>query len=39
MTDIVHYKLPFWFFGDFAQVLFVKKAIGGMDTINNGGKG
>jgi ligand-binding SRPBCC domain-containing protein len=24
MTDIVHYKLPFWIFGDIANVLFVK---------------
>ena len=24
MTDIVHYKLPFWFFGDIANSLFVK---------------
>lgn len=24
MTDIVHYKLPFWFLGDIANVLFVK---------------
>ncbi len=25
MTDIVHYKLPFWFLGDIAQGLFVLK--------------
>jgi len=24
MTDIVHYKLPFWFLGDIANALFVK---------------
>jgi ligand-binding SRPBCC domain-containing protein len=24
MTDIVHYKLPFWIFGDIANTLFVK---------------
>jgi ligand-binding SRPBCC domain-containing protein len=27
MTDIIHYKLPFWFLGDVAQVLFVKKQL------------
>ncbi len=27
MTDIVHYKLPFWFFGDIAHALFVKKKV------------
>ncbi|MEP6676395.1 MAG: SRPBCC family protein [Ferruginibacter sp.] len=27
MTDIVHYKIPFWFFGDIAHALFVKKKI------------
>ena len=27
MTDIVHYKLPFWFFGDIAHSLFVKKQL------------
>ena len=27
MTDIVHYKLPFWFLGDIAYVLFVKKQL------------
>jgi ligand-binding SRPBCC domain-containing protein len=27
MTDIVHYKLPFWFFGDIAHSLFVKKKL------------
>ncbi len=27
MTDIVHYKLPLWFFGDFAQGLFVKQQL------------
>lgn len=30
MTDIVHYKLPFWFLGDIAQVLFVKKQLKGI---------
>lgn len=24
ITDIVHYKIPFWFFGDIANSLFVK---------------
>ena len=24
MTDLVHYKIPFWFIGDVANVLFVK---------------
>jgi ligand-binding SRPBCC domain-containing protein len=27
MTDIVHYKLPFWFLGDVAHSLFVKKQL------------
>ncbi len=27
MTDIVHYKLPFWFFGDIANSLFVKNQL------------
>jgi ligand-binding SRPBCC domain-containing protein len=27
MTDIVHYKLPLWFLGDFANTLFVKKQL------------
>jgi ligand-binding SRPBCC domain-containing protein len=27
MTDIVHYKLPFWFFGDIAHALFVKRQL------------
>lgn len=27
MTDIIHYKLPFWFFGDIAYALFVKKQL------------
>lgn len=27
MTDIVHYKLPFWFLGDLANSLFVKKQL------------
>lgn len=27
MTDIVHYKLPFWFLGDIANQLFVKKQL------------
>ncbi len=26
MTDIIHYKLPFWFLGDIANVLFVKNS-------------
>jgi ligand-binding SRPBCC domain-containing protein len=24
MTDIVHYKIPFWFVGDIANTLFVR---------------
>lgn len=27
MTDIIHYKLPFWFLGDIANRLFVKKSL------------
>jgi ligand-binding SRPBCC domain-containing protein len=27
MTDIVHYKIPYWFIGDIANVLFVKKQL------------
>lgn len=27
MTDIVHYKLPFWFLGDIANSLFVKRQL------------
>lgn len=27
MTDIVHYKIPFWFLGDLANSLFVKKQL------------
>ena len=27
MTDIVHYKLPLYFLGDFAHALFVKKQL------------
>jgi ligand-binding SRPBCC domain-containing protein len=27
MTDIVHYKIPFWFLGDIAHALFVKKQV------------
>ncbi|HEY0731099.1 MAG TPA: hypothetical protein VGD33_01670, partial [Chitinophagaceae bacterium] len=27
MTDIVHYKLPFWFIGDLANTLFVRKRL------------
>jgi ligand-binding SRPBCC domain-containing protein len=27
MTDIVHYKMPFWILGDIANTLFVKKQI------------
>ena len=30
MTDIVHYKLPFWFLGDIAHFLFVKKQLQGI---------
>lgn len=27
MTDIVHYKIPFWILGDLAHLLFVKKKL------------
>ena len=27
MTDIIHYKLPLWFLGDFANLLFVKNQL------------
>jgi ligand-binding SRPBCC domain-containing protein len=27
MTDIVHYKLPFWFLGDIAYSLFLKQRL------------
>ena len=27
MTDIVHYKLPFWFLGDLANSLFVQRRL------------
>jgi len=27
MSDLVHYKLPFWFLGDIAHALFVKKQL------------
>ena len=27
MTDIVHYKMPFWFLGDIANSVFVKKQL------------
>lgn len=30
MTDIVHYKMPFWFLGDIANSLFVKKQLKGI---------
>ena len=30
MTDIVHYKIPFWILGDFARWLFVKKQLAGI---------
>lgn len=30
MTDIVHYKLPFWVLGDVAHALFVKKQLKGI---------
>ena len=30
MTDIVHYKLPFWVLGDIAQTLFVKNQLKGI---------
>ncbi len=30
MTDIIHYKLPFWFLGDIANTLFVNKQLHGI---------
>jgi len=27
MTDIVHYKIPFWFVGDVANVVFVRRRL------------
>jgi ligand-binding SRPBCC domain-containing protein len=27
MTDIVHYKMPFWFLGDWANTLLIKKQL------------
>ena len=30
MTDIVHYRLPFWILGDIANTLFVKKQLTGI---------
>lgn len=27
MTDLVHYKIPFWFLGDIANALFVKRQL------------
>jgi ligand-binding SRPBCC domain-containing protein len=27
MTDIVHYKIPFWFIGGIANTIFVKKQL------------
>ncbi|MDB5203089.1 MAG: hypothetical protein JWQ27_2498 [Ferruginibacter sp.] len=30
MTDIVHYKVPFWIFGDMANKLFVEKELQGI---------
>ena len=27
MTDLVHYKIPFWFIGDIAHSLFVKQKL------------
>jgi ligand-binding SRPBCC domain-containing protein len=30
MTDIVHYKIPFWFFGDIVNTLFVRKQLKGI---------
>ncbi len=30
MTDIVHYKLPFWILGDIAQVIMVKSQLNGI---------
>ena len=30
MTDIVHYKLPFWFLGDIANTILVQKQLKGI---------
>jgi ligand-binding SRPBCC domain-containing protein len=33
MTDIVHYKIPFWFIGDIANLLFVKNQLNTIFTF------
>ena len=33
MTDIVHYKIPFWFIGDIANSLLVKKKLADIFTF------
>lgn len=30
MTDIVHYKIPFWFIGDIANAMFLRKKLAGI---------
>ena len=30
MTDIVHYKIPFWILGDIAQFIIVKSQLKGI---------
>lgn len=30
MTDIVHYKIPYWFFGDIANAILVRKKLKGI---------
>jgi len=30
MTDIVHYKIPFWFLGDIANAIFIKTKLQGI---------
>ncbi len=35
MTDIVHYKLPLWFLGDIAHVIFVKNQLSKIFTHRN----
>jgi ligand-binding SRPBCC domain-containing protein len=36
MTDIVHYKIPFWFFGDIANKLFVAKKLAAIFEYRRG---
>lgn len=35
MTDIVHYKMPFWFFGDIANSLFIRQQLKSIFDFRN----